>query len=400
MLQLAWRNIGRNTRRTITVICVIGIGLTILIFIEGLAQGFHLQMIEGIAQLQTGYIQIHQKGYHQRPDMRKAIQNPGEVVKVLDKEPGIRGWSRRIKSNGLINSARGSSGIHLMGIIPKEEKRISKIEEVIIKGKYLTRGESGILIGTGLADELRVDVEDKVVIMLQDTTGSLSANSYPVVGIFKSGSTAIDGQSVYISLADARKLTGLSTGFSEIALAVDHHTIVERVTASLQDKLEREGLEILSWKEILPDQAGLEEIDEKVMNITLLIVIILVAFNIMNTLILAVIERTREFGIMMSMGINPGVIGKLITIEAAMLSLIGTGLGLAISSLLILLFSFKGIPLAGGGEILWDTVIYPQFPLFKAGIFCLITLVTPILASIYPAIKASRIIPARALRFV
>ena len=405
ILKMAWRNIGRNRRRSLLTISAIGLGLAVLLFHQSLVTGFQKKMIENSVRLHSGHIQIHREGYQRHKKVELMIKDPSSVASVLKGMKGVV-FSKRVNFRGLVSSAENSSGIQVYGVDPDREERITVIRRKILEGGYLSGGDRrAILIGDMLAEDLGVGVGDKVVIMTQAVDGSLSAELFRVKGIFRTGSPIFDEGVGYITTKAAQDLLGMDGAVSEFVVLLEEGADLDGIMRALRASPALKGLEVLSWKDLSPRLVQIIELQSAVLLIILIVIFSIVALGIVNTLLMSVMERVREFGIMMALGARPSHVVSLVLVEAFYLGILGLVAGVIIGFSVVYYFSAEGIDLSAFSEatatlLPVEKVIYPAFnPRFTA-ISSAAVVITSLLTSVYPAMRAARLKPAEALRHV
>lgn len=404
-IKIAWRNIVRNRARSLITIWAVGMGLTCLIFLKGFVDGADRQMVENYTDLFIGHVQIHRPGFQDNMSLEKSIINPEAVTAILEKSVYAAAFSRRVKDYALISSAEGSSGVLLLGIDPNAEKKITKLHERIRKGKNLeTADDTKIVIGEKLAANLKVDLGDKVVIMSQGADGSMAAAAYEVKGLLDAGSDEIDKGLALITLKAARDLLVLDGKVSEFVIKADSLEAVDNLGAELKGKLNLNKFEILDWKEISPATYQWLQFDQVFTYLILAIVLLVVASGILNTILMGVLERTREFGIMLALGTKPSQIIFMVVGESFLLGSIGIIFGSSLGIGLNAFFGQRGIDLSGISSALNNfyigSVIYTRLDYISVAIYGVIILFISIAVSLFPAVKASRLEPIDAIRSI
>ncbi|MCP3953388.1 MAG: ABC transporter permease [Desulfobacterales bacterium] len=405
--QLSWRNIWRNPRRTAIILIAVSIGVWSMVVLGALWQGMVNQMItNGIATM-TGHLQIHQKDYRNDPVVENSISDPDRVAKVIDADlPDKAVWSSRIRVTAVAANARHSVGVTVIGIDPDREAKVSFIEGAIRQGRYLkTDDPYGILIGQALADKFATKLGRKVVLMSQDTEKEIGSRAFRIAGIFRAEMEATEKQFVFITKPAARKLLKLGTGVSEYAIVLpeadppDLESIVARLQANLSEDVRVEG-----WPEILPMVKTYVEMIQSWNWIWYLVVFIAMGFGIVNTMLMAVYERMREFGVLKALGMKPGWIVKDVLAESFFLLLGGMLIGNGVAFLTVWVFSRTGIDLsalsAGAEYAGIAKIIYPALNLQDVAIANLMVFLLGMVISLYPAIRAARFTPVEAMAHV
>jgi ABC-type lipoprotein release transport system permease subunit len=401
--QMAWRNVWRNPRRTIVILVAVIIGVWSMILLGALMRGIAVGMINnGIATL-TGHIQIHHKGYRDDPSIENSITDSAFVDKVLsDRLPSDAQWTRRVRVNAIANNARHSSGVTLVGIEPREEAKVSFIGSAVSSGQYLApKDTNGILVGEALLKKFETKIGRKLVLMAQDVEQDIASRAFRITGVFRSEMEATEKQFVFVSRSAAQQMLKLGDGISEISILLSDGYDNRAAYDNLTSVLPPEDFEIHNWRELLPFQTAYLRILDGFMWFWFLVVFVAMGFGIVNTTLMAVFERMREFGLMKALGMKPWWILRAVLVESFLLLICGMIIGNSLGLLSIYAFSGTGIDLsalAAGAEYAGMTrIIYPALALKDFLVANLTVLLLGLLVSLYPAIKASRFTPVQAL---
>ncbi|MEJ2164516.1 MAG: ABC transporter permease [Desulfobacterales bacterium] len=405
-LQLAWRNIWRNPRRTAVILTAVIIGVWSMIFLGALMRGIAVGMVKnGIATL-TGHIQIHHKGYRDDPAIENSIFNLQVVEKALkDNLSSNALWTSRVRVNAIANNARHSSGVTMVGIDPPAEAKISFIGSAISRGRYLAQGDAnGILVGEALLEKFETKIGRKLVLMSQNKEQEIASRAFRIVGVFRAEMQSTEKQFVFVTRSAAQKMLKLGNGISEIAILLSDGYENQDVYKKLKATLPAEQFEVLSWRELLPFQTAYLKILDGFMWFWFLVVFVAMGFGIVNTTLMAVFERMREFGLMKALGMKPWWILREVLIESFLLLICGLIVGNFFGFLSIYALSGSGIDLsalAAGAEYAgMSRIIYPVIAAKDVGVANLTVLLLGLLVSLYPAIKASRFTPVQALAHI
>jgi ABC-type lipoprotein release transport system permease subunit len=402
-LKLAWRNIWRNPRRTIVILVAVIIGIWSMVLLGALMRGIAVGMVEnGIATL-TGHIQIHHKGYREDPTIENSITDPQVVEKTLNELlPSGTHWSSRVRVNAIANNARHSSGVTLVGIDPLAEAKVSFIGKAVSKGRYLKPNDfDGIVVGQALLEKFETEIGHKLVLMSQDTNQEIASRAFHIVGTFRAEMESTEKQFVFVTRAAAQKMLKLGNGISEISILLPEDAEISKVYHQLKSALPSDRFEINNWQELLPFQTAYLKILDGFMWFWFLIVFVAMGFGIVNTTLMAVFERMREFGLMKALGMKPWWILREVLVEAFLLLICGIFIGNFMGFLSIYALSGSGIDLsalAAGAEYAgMSRIIYPAVAIKDVMVANLTVLLLGLLVSLYPAIKASRFTPVQAL---
>jgi len=400
--QLGWRNIWRNPRRTAVIMIAVIIGVWTMIFLGAVTRGMLEDMIEnGIATL-TGHIQIHQRGYRDDPAIDNSITDPNMVESVLENllPPGTR-WAKRVRVNAIASNARHSDGLTLVGIDPEQEAKVSFIGRGVTQGRYLAPDEeNGIVVGKAMADTFETGVGRKLVLMSQDREGEIASRAFRIVGIFRAEMQATEKQFAFVSLPAAQHMLKLKEGISEVSIILQDQGEAERVAREIKAALPS-TYEVDSWRELLPLLAAYLRLFDGFMWLWYLVVFIAMGFGIVNTMLMAVFERIREFGLLKALGMKPWWIIKEVLAESFFLLILGMAIGNTLGLLSVFALSGSGIDLsaiAAGTEYFGMTrVIYPAVSVKDMAIANIMVFFLGLLVSMYPAAKAARFTPVEAL---
>ncbi|MFC1858512.1 ABC transporter permease [Thermodesulfobacteriota bacterium] len=401
-LQLAWRNVWRNPRRTTVILIAIIIGVWSMVFLGALSRGVNEQMIRNGISTLTGEIQIHQKGYRSDPSIENSIAAPQKIRTVLpDILPSGSQWTARVRLNAIASNARHSTGISLVGINPREEAKMSFIGNAVDQGRYLQPDDTrGILIGKALADKLETKLGRKLVLMSQDTTKEIASRAFRIVGIFRAEMEATEKQYVFVNLPTAQTMLKMGQSISEFSIILPNREHVDHIAASLKTALPSH-YSVSTWQQLLPLISAYLQLTDGWILIWYLVVFIAMGFGIVNTMLMAIFERFREFGLLKALGMKPWGIVKAVLTETFFLLFLGIFIGNVLGFFSISALAENGIDLsslAEGAEYAGiSRIIYPAMSLKDLATANLVVFILGIIVSVYPAIKAARFKPVDAL---
>jgi ABC-type lipoprotein release transport system permease subunit len=406
-VRMAWRNVWRNFRRSVLTILAIAFGLTVLIWLVGLADGIHEQMIRNATRTVIGHLQIHKKGYHEDPDIQRALAEPEPIARMLETFPHVESYAERVKGQGLLSSAENSAGVMIMGIQPAHESRVTNIAQKTVVGEYdLPPGGMKILIGSKLAKFLKVGLGDKLVLLGQAADGSLANDLFRVSGIFTTGMPDLDRGVCYVNSEDCQKFFVIGGKVFELAVIVDNTDNIHAVAAGLKQRLDLSEVEVMTWDEVAPDLAEFIRIDDASVYILIIIVFFVVAIGILNTMLMSIFERVREFGIMMAVGTKPRQIVWLVMLESLWIAVVSLVCGIVAGALVTQYCTTHGIDLTRFmGEMSMvgttlDPILYAKLTARNIIRSSVIVLFVSLGVAVYPAVKAARLQPVEAIRYV
>lgn len=408
-IKMAWRNIWRNSRRSILTMAAISFACVLLVFMLSLQFGSYDTMINSAVKIHTGHLQIQAKEYQNKRDIRLVVPDPMQAGEVLEKIPGVDEYTFRANAFSLVSSRDRTYGIMVTGIEPGREAKVSTIEHLICQGKYLTGKDiNKALIGKLLAKNLKAALGDELVVLGQGRDGSVAATVMTVKGIFSSGQDILDRSSMQISLKDFQDIYAMRGAVHEVVILCkslnDVQKIKETVAAKIRKIDNNHHLIVLDWMELLPGLVEGIQMDLYSALIFYLILVIIVAFSILNTFLMAIFERTKEFGVMLAIGTTPGRLMKLLLLESTIMAMLGIIFGIIAGSLITWYFQVHGIVISGTSDIMsqfgMPERIYPRLSLNSLVIGPGIVLIITFLTALYPALKVRRFRPVKAMKAV
>ncbi|MCL5268874.1 MAG: ABC transporter permease [Bacteroidetes bacterium] len=399
--RIAWRNILRNKRRSLILVVSVMIGVIAMILTDAFSVGMMQQMLTNQIGADAGYIQIHKKGYQLDPVLKNSITDTVPVSRVLAKDSSSCNISERLRTFGLVSSAYNSAGVSIVGIVPEEETNVTTIHNHIVEGSYLSNKPGDILISTATAEKLRVGLGDKVVIMASRLDGSIGSEACRVTGIFETFDSGFNQTHVYIPLETAQQMLDAPGRVSEFVVNPVDAKKTDPIAVRLESELPSE-LEVLTYKQMLPILVMQIQLYDQTIYIFYAIIAIALIFGIINTMLMAVMERTHEFGIDMAVGMSNRRIFRMILTEAFYLGIAGTALGLIVSAAVYIPLSHSGWNLAMFSESLNSlgvgTTIYPVLGVSSLVNTTVIIPVVAVIGAVYPALRAVKLQPVEAIR--
>jgi ABC-type lipoprotein release transport system permease subunit len=405
-LRLAWRNIWRHRRRTVIVVIAIAMSLWMMMWYDGFVAGFNNAIYGNAIKFLGGNIQIHAQGYSENSTKLPLLPlaNDQEAVDAALSIPNVVAASRRINTGGLATTREGAFPVTIVGIEPDAEEPVSLPAQNITSGRYLTADDGdSVLIGQGLAAAMGVGVGDRFTLAGRSTHEQMRQRTVTVIGIYDLGMGEIEKRSVFMSLKEAQDLYGLPGQTTEVVVTLEKLGEEAGVITKLEKAIT--GYEIASWETNFPELKAALATKGKSMNIFGTIIILVAGIGIMNLLMMAVYERTREIGLMGAMGLKPRQISLLFILEGTMMGVVGLIAGILLAVVLnglmgIIGFDFTSFSTITEYAALINGRVYPTlgFENFLGRI--LPVLFISALASLYPAFEASRREPADALHYV
>ncbi|NOZ45890.1 MAG: ABC transporter permease [Chlorobi bacterium] len=399
---ISWRNVWRNKTRSIVVISAIALGIFAGVFSTAFMKGMTDQRIESAIETEISHIQIHQPGFRESSEIDLLIDNSDSLINNLQKNPAIANVSRRIIINAMAASAETSSGIKLIGVYPKAESKVTTIHNKIIEGEYFKGVKRNpVVVGKKLAEKLNLRLHSKIILTFQDFEGNITGAACRIAGIYNTNNSLLDELNVYIKFTDLQKLTEIPKNTNhEIAINLYNNLTANDVSKNLSK--EYPSLEILPWQTLKPELGYMSALMDVYMYIFIVIILFALGFGIVNTMLMVVLERVKEIGMLMAVGMNRLRVFNMIVLETIFLTLTGGIVGIIFGTIIAKYFSLHPINLTwysqGLSAIGWDSRVYTSVNFQMILIVTVLVILTGIVAAIYPAIKALRNDPAEALR--
>lgn len=398
---IAWRNLWRNRLRSVLIATSVATGMWAGAFIIAIYYGMGNGRLRIAIDHEISHLQIHhprfgdeqESQYHFSADTLRA---------VLQTIPAIKAFSLRSIATGMLATASGSQGVQINGITPADEQATRQLAGFVRQGEYLdTSAKSRILVSTRLADKMTLRAGQKIVLTFLDTASNITSGAFRVCGLYASENAPLDERNVFVLKANLDELLGMKNRAHEAAVLLRRDGDLDAVYGQLRAKLP--GLEVKKWQDISPETSLVISSLDSYAVIYIVIILIALAFGIINTMLMAVIERTREIGVLMAVGMNKARVFGMVMLETVMLTLVGVPAGLLAAWLCVIWLGKTGIDLSGiAGEVMRDfgyaSVIYPVLP--SDSIWQIIRLValTAALSAVFPALKALKLKPVEAIR--
>jgi len=405
-LKLAWRNIWRHRRRTVIIVLAMGLSLSMMMFYDGLMEGFNDAIAGNAVRVLGGNVQVHAEGYREKVDTNPLLPlaDDSAIVQAALAQPNVIAAARRIQTGGLVSNSEGAFSLNIIGIEPEAEAPVSLIAEHIVDGRYVeSTDEDSILIGKGLSDALLLNVGDRITMVGSDIHKQNRQRSMTVIGIYDIGIPSMEKATLYISLGEAQSLFGLNGQSTEVQITLKRVGTESQVVAALSSALP--GYEVESWANNYPELGTAVNSKNVVMDIFSVIIVMIAGIGILNLLMMAIYERTREIGLLGAMGLKPREIATIFILEGVLIGFVGVlagvvmGLGINLSLMQVGMdySQFAGIT---DYMALISGRIYPTLGVSKLLMRATIIFVIAALAALIPAMIASRREPSEALHHV
>ena len=401
ILLMAWRNVWRNRVRSLVIITSIVLGLVAGLFIMGLYEGILSSRLTTVIEQEVGHFQLHHPAF--KADYEAAYTIPGlqKIARELAAIDHVRAASMRTVAQGMLATSTGSAGVQIYGVEPVQEDSVSKLHQKIIEGEGFTQGRNQILIGKKLADKVKLRVGNKLVLTFSDEEFNIVSAAFRVAGIYQSDNTPLDERNVYVNADDLNRLMGLEDECHEVVILLNSDPALDEVELRLKNTFP--DLLVENWKQVSPETEMMIETTDTYSVIFVVIIMLALMFGIINTMLMAVLERTREIGMLVALGMTKIRLFMLVLWETVLLTLAGAPFGLVISWMLIEYYGKAGIDISSfAGEAMsgfgFSSLFYPEFPWTKLLTVLYIVCFTALVASLFPSYKALRLVPVEAMR--
>ncbi|MEN8121980.1 MAG: FtsX-like permease family protein [Bacteroidota bacterium] len=399
---VSWRNVWRNKLRSIVIIAAIAIGVFAGVFLTAFMRGMTDQRIETAIKTEISFIQLHNPKFKEALEIHESMDDIDSRTSEIKSVEGVSGVSSRLVLMGMAASAETSSGVKMLGIEPENEFTVTNINEKLVEGEFFDGiKRNPVVIGAKLAKKLNLKLRSKVVFTFQDYNGDITGGAFRVAGIYKTANAMFDESTVFVKKSDLARLTSIPENTA--------HEIVVNLTKQEFDKVVKEKIvannsemEVQLWTEVKPELAYLTEMMDIYMYIFFGIILFALGFGIVNTMLMAVLERVKEIGMLLAVGMNKKRVFYMIVLETVFLSLVGGVVGIIIGGSISKYFSVYPINLSswsqGFESIGWDSVVYTSINVEMISIVTIMIVITGVLAALYPAVKALKLNPSNALR--
>jgi ABC-type lipoprotein release transport system permease subunit len=397
---IAWRNLWRRTRRTLLTVGTVSLGLALMMISLGIGDGSHRQMIDSAVKMGSGHLLFQEPGYEEKREIDTYL-NPDETEKIelwirsRGKDLGIETFVRRVFASGLASSADGSTGIQIIGVQPEKERSVSLFDQKIVEGTFFKNSETAV-IGQGVARKLEVTIGDRVVLMAQGA-GSRDIQSVMVRvgGVLATGLEDVDHSLLIIDLQKAQKFLKMGPAIHQVAAFLEDERLTSKVVSRARDALP--DIEILGWSDALPELRDAIVVDDGGNYVFQFFIFLLIAFTVMNTLLMSVLERAREFSLLDSLGLTPGKRFWMVMLEGVFISVLSAFAGFVLGYSLHLYFHYYGLPLdlfysgqMSAAGVIIDPVLYSDLSVGRIlGALGVVFGLNLILA-LMPAVRASK----------
>ncbi|MCO6472944.1 MAG: ABC transporter permease [Melioribacteraceae bacterium] len=406
--RIAWKNIWRNKLRSGIIITSISLGLFGGVFAIAFMNGMANQMINDLINLELANIQLHNPQFLLNDETIYTIENPEKKIERIKKIEQVKSVSSRTVRMGMASSSSTGKGVRINGINPEIEKQTTELSDKIIEGSFLEdERKNQIVVGEKLVKELKLKLNSKVILTLQTIDNNITYAAFRITGIFKTQNTMFDESNVFVRDKELKEIVHLRENrTNEIVVALSDNDFTKQVKSKLINEFEKEihneKLIVRTWDEINPSVKMIQQMSLQFSFIFVIIILVALSFGITNTMLMVVMERVRELGMLMAVGMNKIKLAGMIFFETLYLSLTGAFAGMIISVGAISIAAKTGIdlsPIAEGFNAYgYSSIIYPEIDTAFYFYVMFFVVITAFLASVYPARKALKFNPAEAVR--
>ena len=400
-LKIAFRNIFRQKRRTILTALAMIVGFTLSSLFIGLSDGAYGGIISMFTRNRIGHIQVHREGYLNKPSLYNTIDDATAVGETIQSTPGVEAWTPRMYAAGLGSVGEKSTAVQIVGIDVTREIQATRFDKKVIEGGGLAETASHeAVIGKGLAKVLSAKIDSEIVIFSQGADGSIANDVYKIVGIAESGDDVTDRIACYLHIEDAQELFVLEGRIHEIVVIVSNINHVGKITDAIKTRLNNPMLDVAPWQVVAKSFYRAMKADQQGDAISRWVIMLIVAIGVLNTVLMSVLERTREYGVLKAVGTKPTQIFWLVICEVMIIAIGSIAVGVLLGSLGNYLLSIYGITYPeemtyGGMKF---TTLYAEVNVRCLMIPAITVMLSAMIVSLFPAIKAARIMPAHAMR--
>ena len=403
LIKIAWRNVWRSRGRSLVVMGAMVVGIWALIFGTGFMNGFLVGYMANIINNDVSNIQVHNPEFKKDFEVSYFVPDGHAKVEEINSMPGVKGATSRIIVNGMIASPKKASGVQIRGIDLEREALVTNLDSIITEGTYFEGiKRNPIVIGSKLAETLKAKVRSKVVLTFNNADGDITAAAFRIVGIVTSSSLNISQRYAFVRQQDLDKILGMNGQIHEIAVVteplVEEATVIEAYQKNHPDDL------VESWREIAPELALMQEMYGSMLYVLMGIIMVALVFGIVNTMLMAVLERFRELGMLMAVGMTKIRVFTMVLLETLYLGIVGAPIGLLVGWLTILYYEGAGVDLSSYSKGLesfgYSSILYPYVQVDTYFQIAVAVLVTALVGAVYPAWKAVKLKPVEALHSI
>jgi ABC-type lipoprotein release transport system permease subunit len=402
LFSIAWRNIWRHPGRSGVLIASIVAGMWAGIMVSSWANGLIEQRVNNVINEELTHAQIHHPEFLTEREPGMYIEPYEEIITFLDTDSRVQAFSSRTLLDGMIQSAATTSGVRIFGVDKEMEKETTTFHQNLTEGVYLNSDlRNPVFIGEMLINKLNVEIGDRIVLTFQNIENEITSGAFTVSGIFRTGQKLYDEQTVYVNREDLSDLVASQPLYHEIAIMLHDRNQGEPLVSDINEQFSSVTAE--TWIELSPEMRYMTQASGSYMFYIMIVILFALAFGILNTMTMAIFERMRELGMLMAIGMNKSRVFVMIMLESVMLTLTGAAVGMFVGYLTVNYFNRNGLDLTAiGGDSfeIWGygALVYPYVNPEEYLYVMFLVIVTALLAAIYPALKALKLVPGEVVR--
>ena len=402
-LTLAWRNIWRNKRRSFITIVSISFAVLLACVMRSVQLGSYERMIENAARFYTGYVQVHQKGYWDDKVIDNVFENDKSLIRTVEMTSGVELAAPRVESFALAAFGTKTKASMVLGVDPEKENQLTKLKDKLVEGDFLQISDKSVLVAKGLSEYLDIGIGDTIVLISQGYHGVNAAGVYPVKGILKFPVPDQNNQTVIMPLPESQWFYNLDDQLTSLALVIDKANNVSRITKTIRSEVDSAAIEVMGWKEMMPDLVQSIEIDNISGKVMLWVLYAVIGFGMFGTFLMMTAERMYEFGVMLSIGMKRFTMQFIIFLEMAIMTSLGSATGVLLSLPMLIYFHNNPIYFSGdsakaietfGVEPAYFFSLEPSLFYYQAWAIVIMALIL----GLYPVIVIHKLKPVKAMR--
>jgi putative ABC transport system permease protein len=404
-MQMAVKNVFRNRKRTMITVLAVFWGVLLSIVANGVNKGMEWQMGNMFIKTDSSSLKIVNQDYN-LDDLENPLDYPikdeGKILPLLKDTPNVKAYSPRITFHSSLSN--GSDEIRAMGlgVDPKSEDKVFARSSGIVQGHYLAPGEEGILVGKDLARLLGLKTGDSVTVISQAAQMGMNAYDLEIKGLIETGNPVLDSGAFWVPLAFARDFLSF-TGVTDIAVALRNNSRIDAFTQQLTRQKFPDRVKVASWRDYARDYMEFVKFRGRIISILMTMILLMAAAGIMNTMLMAMMERKREIGNLMALGVQRGEILRLFLIEGMMIGVLGSVVAVVLGSSVVAYFQWQGIPLGAEfmsniGSVPIAGKLYAYLEPIEVLLYFLMGIGVAVISTVYPALKSAKLQPVDAIR--
>lgn len=402
LLKMGWKNLWRNKYRTLITIAAVFFAVILATVVNSLQKGVFDNLIKNVVGFYTGYIQVHSIGYWDEQVLENSFRKDSDAEKSILKEAGVTGIAPRLESFALAASEQFTKGCLVIGISPLDEDKVTQLKAKIIQGSYLQNTDKEVIIAEGLANRLKLQLNDTLILIGQGYHGTTAAGKFRIKGILKFGSPDLNSKTIFMPLLLAQELYSAENQLTSYVVSISNPDRLDVIADSIR-KLLHKNYEVMTWEQMMPDVIQHINTDKASMSIIIGILYLLISLGIFGTLLMMMVERKFEIGMLIAIGMKKVKLCLLVLAECILTIFTGCLLGLLIS--IPIVFYLNRHPISFGQDV---AKVYEKFGFeaifpaaFNLDVFlqqALIVLIIGLILSLYPVINILRTNPIKAMR--